>query len=394
MLVGGSAAPGGSRQTIELRDINFNPTRVEAQPGDTLVFINKDKFEHDVYIVRAANRNVVVFPATTIQPGETIEVPVDEEGVFNLYCTIHGGMTGKITTTGSFELSDEEKAEVAAMKETLPPIVAEGENLFWGDAQCFRCHSIGDRGEGTRGPDLADIGFRAGPRAEKLGLGSATDYLLQSILERDAYIVEGYTNDMAAVYQEPIDLSADEITAVVSYLQSQGGEVDTWAIDIDDQELATQPTMNPFRSGDAARGRRVWDDMGCNSCHTVGEEEGVSPGPDLTAIGAYCNWTWIAESLFEPNNEIGKDWVYTTVTYEPEDHRFISEKKVEGFIRENTEEEVQILTMSKEIMTLPRARVMNIQASETSKMPTNFGEILTFEQSADLIAYLLSIGGP
>ncbi|MFQ5705416.1 MAG: c-type cytochrome [Gemmatimonadales bacterium] len=385
-----NAQSADAGKTIELTDIEFHPGRLMAQPGDTLTFVNKDEFEHDVYIVRAANRNVVVVPPTTIQPGETLHVPIGQKGVFNLYCTIHGGMTGKITTTGSFELSQEEKQQVAALK-TLPPIVKTGETLFWGDAQCSHCHKIGDRGEGARGPNLADIGFRAGPRGQKLGLGSATGYLIQSIMEPGAYVVEGYTNDMATVYQPPIDLSAEQIQAVVSYLQSQGGEVDTWAMDINEQKLATLPQMNPFRNGDPERGREVWDDMGCNSCHTVGDEPGTSAGPDLTAIGAYRNWTWLAESLLEPNKEIGKNWVYTTVYYEPEDSRFVSEKSVDGFIRKNDANGVQILTMSKEIMSIPANKLKRVEPSETSKMPTNYGELLTFEQTADLIAYLLSI---
>ena len=35
--------------------------------GDTVRFINKDKFDHDVYLVRTANRNDVLVPTTTIQ---------------------------------------------------------------------------------------------------------------------------------------------------------------------------------------------------------------------------------------------------------------------------------------------------------------------------------------
>lgn len=362
-----------------------------TRPGESLTFVNEDGFEHDVYIVRTANRNIVIFPPTTIQPGDSLRITIPEKGLFNLYCTIHGGMAGRITTTGSFTLTEEEKARVAAMKVPLPPIVKTGEALFWGDAQCHRCHRIGDRGEGTRGPNLADIGFRAGPRASRLGLGSGTEYLVQSILDPEAYLVEGYTNDMAIVYQPPIDLSREQIEAVVTYLQSQGGKVDTWAMNIDEQKLAGEPRMNPFRHGDAERGRQVWQEMGCHSCHTVGEEAGVSPGPDLTGIGRYRNWTWLAESLFEPNREIGKDWVYVTVTYEPEDRRFVREKSVQGFLRKNTDEGVQVLTMTKEVVSLRRDRVLRIEERGTSKMPTNYGEILTFQQAADLIVYLESL---
>lgn len=382
--------PGARAQTVDLKDIEFSPQRIEADAGDTLTFVNRDPFEHDVYIVNAANRNLVVHPATVIPAGDTLRVPVEESGVLNLYCTIHGGMTGKITTTGSFELTEAQKKKAAARK-TVPPIAKKGESLFWGEAQCHQCHRVGDRGDGTRGPDLSDIGFRAGPRAERLDLDSGTEYLVQSIMEPGAHVVEGYTDDMATVYWPPIDLGRDQIQAVVAYLQSQGGEVDTWGISVDESRLGSEPPMNPFRAGDPERGAAVWEEMECASCHAVSGEPSTSAGPDLTDIGAYRNWTWLAESLLQPNAEIGRNWTFTTVYYEPEDARFVSETSVNGFIRRNTEEEVAVLTMSKDTVTLPGDRVLRVQEQESSKMPTNYGELMTFREVADLVAYLESL---
>ena len=206
---------------IKLRSIEFNPDQILVQVGDTLTFINQDPFKHDVYIVRTADPNVVVYPATTLLSGESVMVPFMEQGLFTVYCTIHGGMKGKISTTGSFELTEEEKRKVASVK-ALPPIVKIGETLFWDKAQCYQCHRMGERGVGLRGPDLSDIGFRARIQAQKLGLDAATDYLIQSLLEPDAYLVDGYTNAMAIVYQPPIDLNAQEITAVIAYIKASG----------------------------------------------------------------------------------------------------------------------------------------------------------------------------
>ena len=388
-----SAQDLAAGQIIKLRSIEFNPDRLLVQAGDTLTFINQDPFKHDVYIVRTANPNVVVYPATTLLPGDSIVIPFQEQGLFTVYCTIHGGMKGKISTTGSFELTEEEKRLVASVK-VLPPIVKIGETLFWDRAQCYQCHRMGERGEGLRGPDLSDIGFRARFQAQKLGLGAATEYLVQSLMEPEAYLVEGYTNAMATVYQPPIDLDAKELTAVIAYLQSQGGEVDTWAINLNSEKLATLPAMNPFRRGDAERGKAAFQEVGCNSCHTVGAQKAVSVGPDLTQIGAYHNWTWLAESLVDPNAEIGKEWHYATVYLVPdEDDVFALEETVEGFLRKNTDAEVEILVAPERLERLPKERVTRIEVSELSKMPTNYVEILSFQQMADLITYLQTLKG-
>lgn len=276
----------------------------------------------------------------------------------------------------------------------MPPIVKTGETLFWDKAQCYQCHRMGERGEGLRGPDLSDIGFRARFQAQKLGLGAATDYLIQSLLEPDSYLVEGYTNAMATVYQPPIDLSANEITAVIAYLQSQGGEVDTWAIHLNKEKLATLPAMNPFQHGDPERGNAVFQEFGCNSCHTVGAQKAVSVGPDLTQIGAYRNWTWLAESLLDPNAEIGTEWQYATVYLAPEeDDVFAFEETVEGFLRKNTDAEIEILVASERLERLPKEKVTRVEVSELSKMPTNYVETLSFQQMADLITYLQTLKG-
>jgi len=380
----------GSKHIIKLTNIEFQPNRLLANPGDTLIFINKDNFKHDVYIVRTANPNDVILPATTLENGQSITLPFTEKGVFTVYCTIHGGMRGKISTTGSFELTEDEKRRAAARK-VLPPIVKTGKALFWGKAQCYQCHKLGDQGKGQRGPNLQDIGFRARIRAQKLNLSSGTDYLIQSILEPDAYIVEGFSNDMARVYQPPINLNEEEIKAVIAYLQSQGGEVDTWSINLDAGKLKMPPSFDPFTHGDAARGRQLFVKSGCPSCHTVGAQKSKSPGPDLTGIGRYRNWTWLAQSILEPNAEIGAQWKYTTVTVLVDNEGFEVEEDVSGFLRENSDKQIKLLVDNNQVRTFDKQDVVRMELGKSSKMPSNYKDLLTFQQIADLIQYLESL---
>ncbi|MCZ7562851.1 MAG: c-type cytochrome [Burkholderiales bacterium] len=119
-----------------------------------------------------------------------------------------------------------------------------GETIFWGKGRCFTCHSVGDRGSAVRGPNQGvfgekfplPIGARAEERAKERSTKTgqnyvALDYLVESVADPGAYVVEGYKNEMAIVYAPPIALELKEIKAVLAYLQSQGGEVDLEAIE-------------------------------------------------------------------------------------------------------------------------------------------------------------------
>ncbi|MCH7760633.1 cytochrome c, partial [candidate division TA06 bacterium] len=111
-----------------------------------------------------------------------------------------------------------------------------GEAIFWGKGKCHTCHSIGGQGSAIRCPNLGEgsqgpiMAIRAEERAKEQGLKSGTEYLIESLSEPGAYVVEGFKNEMPLVYKPPILLQPDEIKAVISYLQSLGGEVDIGAI--------------------------------------------------------------------------------------------------------------------------------------------------------------------
>ncbi|MFQ6615302.1 MAG: c-type cytochrome [Fidelibacterota bacterium] len=379
-----SPSPEG-KTTVVLVGIQFQPERIGLEVGDTLEFVNKDRFEHNVYIVRTANPNVVLVPAEPVPAGGSVQMVVTEKGLYTVYCTIHGGMTARLSTTGTFELTEAEKREAGKLAPSLPPIVKTGEKLFWGEAQCYRCHSIGDLGEAIRGPNLRDIGFRSRFQAKEAGVASGTEYLVQAILSPESYVVPGYSRDMPKVYEPPMGLREEPIKAVIAYLQSQGGKVDTWAVDIDRRQLQVQPVFNPFQSGDPKRGGAAFKEVGCANCHAVGSERG-GVGPELTAIGAYRNWQWLAESILDPDAEIGQEWTGATV------YPYWGET-VSGMLRANTDSVVTLMITADEFETIPRDEIERVQISETSSMPRNYGDILSFRQIADIVVYLESLKG-
>ena len=105
-----------------------------------------------------------------------------------------------------------------------------GEKIFWGDGQCHTCHSIGTSGSATRGPNQEGLASRAEERAKATGLSSGLEYIVESIVDPNKFIVEGYDKIMPRVYDPPIMLGREKILAVLSYLQTLGGEPDVDAI--------------------------------------------------------------------------------------------------------------------------------------------------------------------
>ena len=110
---------------------------------------------------------------------------------------------------------------------TTAQLVKAGEEIFHTKGTCEICHRIGQKG--TRAPDLAGIGARAAKT--KPGY-SAKQYIIESLLQPDAYIVEGYPNIMPHVDKPPIALNRSEVWALTAFLESLGGTPDVKLDDI------------------------------------------------------------------------------------------------------------------------------------------------------------------
>src|ERR671934_2170626 len=110
---------------------------------------------------------------------------------------------------------------------TPAQLVKAGEQIYHTKGTCEICHRIGQKG--TRAPDLAGIGSRAAKT--KPGM-SAKAYILESLLQPPAYIVEGYPPIMPAVDKPPIALNRSEVWALTAFLESLGGNVDVTLNDV------------------------------------------------------------------------------------------------------------------------------------------------------------------
>lgn len=95
---------------------------------------------------------------------------------------------------------------------TLSPLAQQGKQVF--SRVCGACHST-TPDTIIVGPSLAGIASRAGNRVEGQ---DAYTYLLTSVMQPDAYMVEGFENLMPNNLSK--QLTGEELDAVIAYLQT------------------------------------------------------------------------------------------------------------------------------------------------------------------------------
>jgi putative heme-binding domain-containing protein len=146
--------------------------------------------------------------------------------------------------------------------------LAAGKRAF--DTNCARCHGIG--GTGDTGPSLAQPSL---PRARD-------DSLLRSLI-RDG--IDG--TEMPRSFW----LSAADVRRIATYVRSLGA-------------VAASSV-----AGNESKGRAVYDDMGCESCHIVNGAGGVY-GPELSSIGSRRSPTYLRRALLDPSADFPRERNY------------------------------------------------------------------------------------
>ena len=198
---------------------------------------------------------------------------------------------------------DPPKDLVLAADAPAEDFIKAGQDIFYGNkGNCATCHEIGKKGE--RCPDLAGVGARAETRIkEEHYKGKATngaEYIVESVMDPTAYVVEGYQPVMPPVGRQLNDL---ELVAVVSFLQSQGGEVTVngqsrfpkWRGE-GGGAVAAAAAPSPV----GMSGQELVQKWACVTCHNFDKPDKLI-GPSLWDIGARKDANYIRESILEPD---------------------------------------------------------------------------------------------
>jgi putative heme-binding domain-containing protein len=289
---------------------------------------------------------------------------------------------------------------------------ATGRLIFFGKGNCSSCHTIGAGTGAHRGPPLGSgpagppIGQRAIARAARLSHArgrtvTAADYLVESLIQPGAYLVEGYRDEMPPAQLPPVQLRPAELKALILFLMDQGGRPDPRAIRIRDWELPSPSSGAATILGDAARGRELFFDpagpAGCAACHRIDSRgaSGTVLGPDLSRIGSIRPAEFLMESLRQPSARIAAG--YATVALELRDGTVLV-----GVDRGADQNQFRLILywdlaqavasgQAAALTRVPRAQVLRRSVQPLSSMPGNYGELLTKEETQDLVAYLTSV---
>jgi cytochrome c2 len=183
---------------------------------------------------------------------------------------------------------------------TPAQLIKAGDEIYKTKGTCEICHKIGQKG--TRAPDLAGVGGRAAKA--KPGM-TAKAYLIESLINPNAHIVEGYPPIMPAVDKPPIGLNRSELWALTAFLQSQGGTVDVALNDIPATVGAGGAGAGAAAAvsipGDPKVGKTIYMGKGgCLACHKAKDIPGTPVGPDLSQIAKIQTPDYIMKKILDP----------------------------------------------------------------------------------------------
>jgi plastocyanin len=86
----GIQCAGAAEHRVVIEGMAFTPRVVKARPGDTITWVNKDLFDHNVTAAAAGIRS------GDFKPGQTWRFTVRAGTSIDYLCTLHPTMTGRI----------------------------------------------------------------------------------------------------------------------------------------------------------------------------------------------------------------------------------------------------------------------------------------------------------
>ncbi len=153
---------------------------------------------------------------------------------------------------------------------------------------------------------------------------------------------------------------------------------------VDDARLDAARGAEPSVEVALARGRQLFLEAGCASCHEIGGA-GAQIGPALDDLANRFGALDTLKHILEPSIEVAED--YRTFLVETRDGGFHS-----GLLVASDDEAVQIRSNPLDpdrIETIPRDRIESLEPSALSPMPSGLLSTLQPDEVRDLIRYVL-----
>jgi putative membrane-bound dehydrogenase-like protein len=164
----------------------------------------------------------------------------------------------------------------------------------------------------------------------------------------------------------------------------QRGEALLERLDLDaaQQRRRLEELLTVMRDGDLRRGQVLFNSTkaACSTCHAIGYQGGRI-GPDLTSIGQIRSERDLLEAIVFPSASFARGYESVVVTT-------TSGAVHSGVLRRELPDEVVVATSEQDETRIPRARIEDMQPGLVSVMPSGFGDLLSRQELADLLAFL------
>ena len=164
----------------------------------------------------------------------------------------------------------------------------------------------------------------------------------------------------------------------------RAGETLLASINMDSAKQAQhlESLIGAAQGGDVARGQTVFNGVkgACLSCHAIGYIGGTI-GPDLTKIGQVRGDRDLLEAIVYPSASFARG-------YEPVAVQTRAGQLVTGVLRRDAPDEVILSDGAGKEIRVPRGDITDVQPGTASLMPPGFGDLLTRQELADLLAFL------
>jgi cytochrome c oxidase cbb3-type subunit III len=210
-------------------------------------------------------------------------------------------------------------------------------------SQCQQCH--GPNGDQITGIDLRRRIFRR--------------------VNTDEDLAKIVTSGVPTAGMPPFKLQPAELTGIVAFIR------------------AGFDTTGPVKIGDAARGKALFEGKGnCTSCHRV-SGRGPRVAPDLSDVGLARTPAALQRSIVDPSSAMLP--INRPVAIVMKDGARIAGRR----LNEDTAT-VQIIDSEERLRSLDKRDIRTMTVETRSPMPA-YGQTLSQDEVADLVAYLLTL---
>ncbi|MGZ8899855.1 MAG: c-type cytochrome [Limisphaerales bacterium] len=205
--------------------------------------------------------------------------------------------------------------------------------------------------------------------------------------------MNGFLRDIKADAAD--NLSEADQLALQKILETKPEKVSTLQA-LTSREVVKQYTVNDLapivekgikNKRDFDRGRLLFGQAGCASCHRF-TDEGASVGPDLTNLAGRFSARDVLESIIEPSKEISDQ--YGAINIKKKDGDMVVGRV--GNLNGDNLMVIENMFAPNDFTNVKRGDVESIEPSKVSMMPEGMLNYFKEDEILDLMAYLLSRG--